>query len=237
MLIPPSLLSPAALRAIVEEFVTRDGTDHSPVEQRIEKVLWQLDAGLVELHFDDATQTCNIVPVEGKPAEYIRGSPSNWPGRPTSTLTMPRDPREEDLQVCQRPSRCAGGGHPSADDFFSICWRPVPRLIGAISRACGRGDAESGQQAANLCPRRFRRRGERTRHGPRHRRALDRRPSLLRLDTHGQGAAVLEAAVKAWGWRFQLPHNRELPLTYEECFRSSAVMPSMDGAAGQRAYA
>ncbi len=68
MLIPHSLLSPRTLRAIVEEFVTRDGTDQSPVELRIEKVLRQLDAGLVELHFDDATQTCNIVPAEGKPA-------------------------------------------------------------------------------------------------------------------------------------------------------------------------
>ena len=66
MLIPPTLLSPTALRAVVEEFVTRDGTDHSPVEQRIEKVLRQLDTGIVELHFDDATKTCNILPVEGK---------------------------------------------------------------------------------------------------------------------------------------------------------------------------
>ena len=27
----------------------------------------QLDAGHVELHFDDETQTCNILPVEEKP--------------------------------------------------------------------------------------------------------------------------------------------------------------------------
>jgi uncharacterized protein YheU (UPF0270 family) len=35
-----ALLSPAALR---EEFVTRDGTDHSPVERRIEDVMCQLE--------------------------------------------------------------------------------------------------------------------------------------------------------------------------------------------------
>ena len=69
MRIPPTLLSPVALRAVVEEFVTRDGTDHSSVEQRIEKVMRQLAAGRVELHFDDATETCNIVPVEEKPPD------------------------------------------------------------------------------------------------------------------------------------------------------------------------
>ena len=57
-------LAPATLRAVVQEFVTRDGTDHSPVERRIESVLRQLEAGQVELHFDDQTETCNIVPVE-----------------------------------------------------------------------------------------------------------------------------------------------------------------------------
>jgi uncharacterized protein len=65
--IRPTLLSPAALRAVVEEFVTRDGKDHSLVERRIEAVMRQLDAGRAELHFDGETQTCNILPVEAKP--------------------------------------------------------------------------------------------------------------------------------------------------------------------------
>ena len=64
MRIPTTLLSPTALRAVVAEFVTRDGTDHSSVERRIESVLRQLDAGRVELHFDDETKTCNILPAE-----------------------------------------------------------------------------------------------------------------------------------------------------------------------------
>ena len=41
--------------------VTRDGTDYSSVEQRIENVLLQLHAGRVELHFDGETRTCNIL--------------------------------------------------------------------------------------------------------------------------------------------------------------------------------
>jgi uncharacterized protein YheU (UPF0270 family) len=61
--IPYKQLSPSALRAIVEEFVTRDGTDHSSVETRIKTVLRHLEAGQVEVHFDHETETCNIVRV------------------------------------------------------------------------------------------------------------------------------------------------------------------------------
>ena len=63
MRIPHTQLSPATLRAVVQEFVTRDGTDHSHVERRVENVMRQLEAGRVELHFDEQTATCNIVTV------------------------------------------------------------------------------------------------------------------------------------------------------------------------------
>jgi len=66
MLIPHAQLSPATLRAVVEEFVTRDGTDHTVVERRIEAVLSQLDAGLVSLHFDEVSESCNILPAGRK---------------------------------------------------------------------------------------------------------------------------------------------------------------------------
>lgn len=36
IVVPHGKLTPPTLRAIVEEFVTRDGTDHSSVEERIE---------------------------------------------------------------------------------------------------------------------------------------------------------------------------------------------------------
>lgn len=61
MQIPHRLLSPVALRAVVEEFVTRDGTDHSSIEQRIAEVLHQLEVGSAKLHFDEATKTPNIL--------------------------------------------------------------------------------------------------------------------------------------------------------------------------------
>ena len=62
MRIPHLQLSPMTLRAVVEEFVTRDGTDHSSLEQRIDLVLRQLDIGSVELHYEQETETCNILP-------------------------------------------------------------------------------------------------------------------------------------------------------------------------------
>jgi uncharacterized protein len=61
MRIPHTLLSAAALQAVVEEFVSRDGTDQSSVERRVETVLSQLIAGKIELHFDDETNSCNIL--------------------------------------------------------------------------------------------------------------------------------------------------------------------------------
>ncbi len=63
MKIPHGKLSPFALREIVEEFVTRDGTDHSEITHRVVMVLEQLENGSVELYFDDRTRTCNFVSV------------------------------------------------------------------------------------------------------------------------------------------------------------------------------
>jgi uncharacterized protein YheU (UPF0270 family) len=62
MRVPHALLSPMALRAVIEEFVTRDGTDHTLVEQRIMDVLNQLNDGRAELHFDEDRKSCNILP-------------------------------------------------------------------------------------------------------------------------------------------------------------------------------
>lgn len=61
MRIPHADLSPSTLRAIILEFVTRDGTDHSLIDRRVETVRQQLDSGGVELHFDSETESCNIV--------------------------------------------------------------------------------------------------------------------------------------------------------------------------------
>ena len=58
-------LSPEALRGLVEEFVTRDGTDYGAVERSVEEkiagVMAQLAAGEARIVFDPETESTNIV--------------------------------------------------------------------------------------------------------------------------------------------------------------------------------
>ena len=62
MLVPHARLSPAALQAVIAEFVTRDGTDHTAIEPRIESIRTQLESGRIELHYDVETASCRFMP-------------------------------------------------------------------------------------------------------------------------------------------------------------------------------
>lgn len=68
MIIPFEQLSPEALDGLIEEFVTRDGTDtgyaKKSVDRDIEAVKRQLRQGRVVIVFDPGTNTCNIVSTE-----------------------------------------------------------------------------------------------------------------------------------------------------------------------------
>jgi uncharacterized protein len=68
MIIPYEQLSPEALRGLIEDFVTRDGTDtgyaQKSTENDVEAVKRQLRQGRVVIVFDHKTNTCNIVPAE-----------------------------------------------------------------------------------------------------------------------------------------------------------------------------
>lgn len=61
MLIQPYQLAPDTLRAVVEEFVTRDGTELTDTNIKVQQILRQLDGGQAELHYDEQTQTTTIV--------------------------------------------------------------------------------------------------------------------------------------------------------------------------------
>lgn len=65
LLIPADSLSAEALTGLIDEFVTRDGTDYGASEvslgARIEQVRRQLAKGDVSVVFDLATQTANLV--------------------------------------------------------------------------------------------------------------------------------------------------------------------------------
>ena len=59
-------LTPTALRGLVEEFVTRDGTDYGYVEktldQKVAALMRQLERGEVAIVYDSESQTTSIVP-------------------------------------------------------------------------------------------------------------------------------------------------------------------------------
>jgi len=66
--VSPRQLSPAALRGVVEEFVTRDGTDYGdtwvPLEEKVAQVLALLRRGEATLLFHRETGRTHLVVVE-----------------------------------------------------------------------------------------------------------------------------------------------------------------------------
>jgi uncharacterized protein YheU (UPF0270 family) len=61
----PDQLSAEALSGLVEEFVTRDGTDYgvaeASVDEKVAQVIAQLRSGEARLVFDPETGTANVV--------------------------------------------------------------------------------------------------------------------------------------------------------------------------------
>lgn len=65
MIIPHTSLSSEVLDAIIEEFVTREGTDYGMVsyslESKVRSVRTQLEAGKAVVVFDPKSETCDII--------------------------------------------------------------------------------------------------------------------------------------------------------------------------------
>lgn len=63
--IPYDQLSTEALQGVVEEFVTRDGTDYGevemPLETKIAQVMAQIRSGKAVIVFDQETESCTIL--------------------------------------------------------------------------------------------------------------------------------------------------------------------------------
>jgi hypothetical protein len=66
MVIPHRQLTVEALRGVIEEFVTREGTDYGGVSvclaRKVQEVRDQLDRGDAVLVYDHGSNSCNIVP-------------------------------------------------------------------------------------------------------------------------------------------------------------------------------
>ncbi len=69
--VPWKRLSPEALQGLVEEFVSREGTEYGPrpvpMGVKVAQVLRQLERGSAVIVFDEASGTCNIVPADRPP--------------------------------------------------------------------------------------------------------------------------------------------------------------------------
>jgi uncharacterized protein YheU (UPF0270 family) len=74
--VAPDDLTPDTLRAVVESFVLREGTDYGiqevSLEAKVEQVLAQLRRGEAHITFDPATESVNVVVTS---AIDIPGSP------------------------------------------------------------------------------------------------------------------------------------------------------------------
>ena len=68
MEIPHKQVPEQTLLAIIEEFISREGTDYGhreyTLEEKVEKVKSQLLNGEIKLLFDSETSSCNLVKVD-----------------------------------------------------------------------------------------------------------------------------------------------------------------------------
>lgn len=68
MIIPPQSLSPEALQGVLEEFISRDGTDYGAVElsleEKVERLKPQVLRGDVLIVFDEVQERVTLVTKE-----------------------------------------------------------------------------------------------------------------------------------------------------------------------------
>jgi len=71
MILPHQMLSPDALRGVIEAYVTREGTDYGAQEvalaTKVVQVRQQLDEGTAVLVYDEETESCTIQPTHQLP--------------------------------------------------------------------------------------------------------------------------------------------------------------------------
>jgi len=87
-MVPYQRLSPEALRGVIEEFVTRDGTEFSDVAVKVEQVRRQLEQGTAVIVYDPNTRTCNVVPADPSRNRKGGGQRGERPDK-EATATVP----------------------------------------------------------------------------------------------------------------------------------------------------
>ncbi|WP_172147142.1 MULTISPECIES: YheU family protein [Pseudomonas] len=75
MLIPASLLEADTLTRLIEDFVTREGTDNgdeTPLQTRVQRVRRALDKGEAVIVFDPESQQCQLALKRDVPKEWLQ---------------------------------------------------------------------------------------------------------------------------------------------------------------------
>lgn len=75
MIIPPHMLEAETLTRLIEDFVTREGTDNgddTPLEVRVEHVRHALARGKALIVFDPLSEQCQLMLKENIPVELLR---------------------------------------------------------------------------------------------------------------------------------------------------------------------
>jgi uncharacterized protein YheU (UPF0270 family) len=74
MLIPQEMLEADTLTGLIEDFVTRDGTDNgdeTPLETRVLRVRRALDKGEAVIVFDVESEQCQLAMKRDVPKEWL----------------------------------------------------------------------------------------------------------------------------------------------------------------------
>jgi uncharacterized protein YheU (UPF0270 family) len=75
VLVPWEQLPPAVLSNVIEEFVTREGTEYGehdvPLETKVAQVRRQLEKGDIVVLFDGKSETVNLVPKREVPPDVL----------------------------------------------------------------------------------------------------------------------------------------------------------------------
>ncbi|WP_372877912.1 YheU family protein [Pseudomonas sp.] len=75
MLIPAPLLETDTLTHLIEDFVTREGTDNgdeTPLQTRVQRVRRALDNGEAVIVFDPQSQQCQLALKRDVPKEWLQ---------------------------------------------------------------------------------------------------------------------------------------------------------------------
>jgi hypothetical protein len=75
VLIPASLLEADTLTRLIEDFVTREGTDNgddTPLQTRVQRVRRALDKGEAVIVFDPQSQQCQLALKRDVPREWLQ---------------------------------------------------------------------------------------------------------------------------------------------------------------------